>query len=78
MGHEFTGIIVDAGKDVKSVKIGDKVVAPFTVSCLDCFYCKMGHTSRCTRSTLFGSEALDGMYYHVSCYLEVLMLNFPP
>ncbi|EMR70053.1 putative alcohol dehydrogenase protein [Eutypa lata UCREL1] len=38
MGHEFTGIIIDAGKNVKSVKIGDKIVAPFTLSCLDCFY----------------------------------------
>ncbi|RYO79804.1 hypothetical protein DL766_006574 [Monosporascus sp. MC13-8B] len=35
MGHEFTGIVVDAGKDVKSVKIGDKVVSPFTVSWAD-------------------------------------------
>lgn len=32
MGHEFTGTVVDAGKDVKSVQIGDKVVSPFTVS----------------------------------------------
>ncbi|RYP79098.1 hypothetical protein DL771_000076 [Monosporascus sp. 5C6A] len=57
MGHEFTGMVVDLGKDVKSVKIGDKIVSPFTV--LDCFYCKMGYTSRCTQSTLFGCKALD-------------------
>ncbi|RYP21505.1 hypothetical protein DL767_009239 [Monosporascus sp. MG133] len=59
MGHEFTGIVVDVGKDVKSVKVGDKIVSPFTVSCLDCFYCKMGYTSRCTQSALFGCKALD-------------------
>ncbi|RYC64063.1 hypothetical protein CHU98_g2164 [Xylaria longipes] len=34
MGHEFTGTVVAAGKNVKTVNIGDKVVAPFTVSCL--------------------------------------------
>ncbi|KAF3059227.1 putative zinc-type alcohol dehydrogenase-like protein YbdR [Daldinia childiae] len=34
MGHEFAGTVVAAGNDVKSVKIGDKVVSPFTVSCL--------------------------------------------
>lgn len=30
MGHEFTGIIVEAGADVKTLKVGDKVVSPFT------------------------------------------------
>lgn len=34
MGHEFTGIVKEAGKDVKTVKVGDKVVSPFTVSWL--------------------------------------------
>jgi threonine dehydrogenase-like Zn-dependent dehydrogenase len=32
MGHEFTGIVVDAGNEVKTVEVGDKVVSPFTVS----------------------------------------------
>lgn len=32
MGHEFTGTVVDAGSDVKTVKVGDKVVSPFTAS----------------------------------------------
>ena len=31
-GHEFTGTVVEAGAEVKSAKVGDKVVAPFTVS----------------------------------------------
>jgi threonine dehydrogenase-like Zn-dependent dehydrogenase len=32
MGHEFVGTVVQAGSEVKSVAVGDKVVAPFTVS----------------------------------------------
>ena len=32
MGHEFTGTVVATGPAVKSVAIGDKVVAPFTAS----------------------------------------------
>ncbi len=32
MGHEFVGSIVEAGSDVKTVQVGDKVVTPFTVS----------------------------------------------
>ncbi|KAI5863193.1 putative alcohol dehydrogenase [Durotheca rogersii] len=60
MGHEFTGAVVAAGAAVKTVEIGDKVVSPFTTSCMDCFYCKNGYTSRCVHSLLFGSEKLDG------------------
>ncbi|UKZ78809.1 hypothetical protein TrVFT333_006554 [Trichoderma virens FT-333] len=33
MGHEFTGTVVAAGSAVKSVAVGDKIVAPFTASC---------------------------------------------
>jgi threonine dehydrogenase-like Zn-dependent dehydrogenase len=32
MGHEFVGTVVQAGDEVETVKLGDKVVAPFTVS----------------------------------------------
>ncbi|EZF29069.1 zinc-type alcohol dehydrogenase-like protein [Trichophyton mentagrophytes] len=60
MGHEFTGTVVDAGSDVKTVKVGDKVVSPFTASCGDCFYCKSGFSSRCVKSLLLGCPALNG------------------
>jgi threonine dehydrogenase-like Zn-dependent dehydrogenase len=36
MGHEFTGTIVQAGDSVKTVKVGDKIVCPFTVSWYVC------------------------------------------
>ncbi|EXF73054.1 alcohol dehydrogenase GroES-like domain-containing protein [Colletotrichum fioriniae PJ7] len=60
MGHEFTGTIVEKGASVTSLDIGDRVVSPFTSSCMKCFYCKNGYTSRCARSKLFGCGALDG------------------
>lgn len=60
MGHEFTGTVVEAGSEVKAIKVGDRVVAPFTASCGECFYCQSGFSARCTQSQLFGSAALDG------------------
>lgn len=60
MGHEFTGIAHAVGSSVKTIKVGDKVVAPFTVSCGTCFYCLHGFSSRCASSLLFGSPGLDG------------------
>ncbi|KAI3535602.1 alcohol dehydrogenase GroES-like domain-containing protein [Colletotrichum abscissum] len=60
MGHEFTGTVIEKGAAVTSLNIGDRVVSPFTSSCMNCFYCKNGYTSRCARSKLFGCGALDG------------------
>ncbi|MCJ1474932.1 hypothetical protein MMC13_003592 [Lambiella insularis] len=76
MGHEFTGTVEEVGSEVQNFKKGDQVVSPFTVSwsatstlasidvinkdSLKCFYCKNGYSSRCERSLLFGTTALDG------------------
>ncbi len=54
MGHEFTGEIVEIGKDVKHLKVGDTVISPFTTNCGQCFFCRSGLTSRCEKNQLFG------------------------
>lgn len=60
MGHEFTGYVDEVGDAVKDFKRGDHVVSPFTTTCGDCFYCKNGYSSRCSKSLLFGSAVLEG------------------
>lgn len=60
MGHEFTGVVEQIGSDVQSLKPGDSIVSPFTVSCGVCFYCKRGFSSRCEKCLLFGCPLLDG------------------
>ena len=54
MGHEMVGRVVAVGEEVRCVKTGDQVFAPFTTSCGFCFYCKRGLSSRCQRGQLFG------------------------
>jgi threonine dehydrogenase-like Zn-dependent dehydrogenase len=39
LGHEFMGIVEEAGPAVTRVKKGDRVVVPFTISCGQCFFC---------------------------------------
>lgn len=63
LGHEFAGEIVEVGKAVKSVRMGDAVISPFSVSCGECFYCQIGLTSRCVKSQLFG-WVQDGIGLH--------------
>lgn len=54
MGHEVVGEVVEVGAGVSRFRRGDRVVAPFTTSCGDCFYCRSGLSSRCERGQLLG------------------------
>jgi threonine dehydrogenase-like Zn-dependent dehydrogenase len=60
MGHELVGVVEQVGAAVRVLRPGDRVVAPFTVSCGACFYCKRGQTGRCVRSRGFGFVGEDG------------------
>lgn len=53
-GHEAVGVVSDIGSDVSSVRPGDRVIVPFTVSCGHCGNCLRGLSSRCDSSALFG------------------------
>jgi threonine dehydrogenase-like Zn-dependent dehydrogenase len=50
LGHEFMGEVVEVGKDNKKLKVGDRVVVPFTISCGHCFFCKEELWSLCDNS----------------------------
>ncbi len=47
LGHEFMGIVVDAGKEVTNLQKGDRVVIPFVIACGDCFFCEKQLFSAC-------------------------------
>lgn len=40
LGHEFMGEVVEIGSKKNKLKVGDKVVVPFTISCGKCKFCK--------------------------------------
>lgn len=50
LGHETMGEVVAVGAENNKLKIGDRVVVPFTISCGECFFCKRGYFSGCERS----------------------------
>jgi threonine dehydrogenase-like Zn-dependent dehydrogenase len=50
LGHEFMGEVVDVGKGVNNLKVGDRVVVPFPISCGNCFFCKKELYSLCENS----------------------------
>ncbi|WP_421695522.1 zinc-dependent alcohol dehydrogenase [Aestuariivirga sp.] len=50
VGHETMGEVVEVGPDCKNLKVGDRVVIPFTISCGECYFCQNGWYSACERS----------------------------
>ncbi|MBB6599949.1 zinc-dependent alcohol dehydrogenase [Luteimonas sp. MC1825] len=47
LGHEFMGIVEDAGAGVTRVKVGDRVVIPFVIACGKCFHCMLDEFAAC-------------------------------
>jgi threonine dehydrogenase-like Zn-dependent dehydrogenase len=62
LGHEFMGEIVDVGPNVKRLRVGDRVVVPFTIACGGCTHCARQQWSLCDNSNPNGwiSEKLMG------------------
>ena len=50
LGHEFMGEVVEVGPGVGNLKVGDRVVVPFTIACGNCFFCQRQLWSLCDNS----------------------------
>ena len=58
MGHETMGEVVEVGAESKGkLKVGDRVVIPFTIICGECEQCKRGNFSVCERTNRNGHIA---------------------
>ncbi|HEY8578993.1 MAG TPA: zinc-dependent alcohol dehydrogenase [Beijerinckiaceae bacterium] len=63
LGHEFMGEVMEVGSENKKLKVGDRVVVPFTICCGECEQCRRQNFSVCERTnrnrelarTMFGA-----------------------
>lgn len=60
LGHEFVGVVHQAGPGVCNFRTGDRVVAPAAPWCGNCPACRRGQIQRCERGGVFGSGAAYG------------------
>lgn len=59
LGHEFMGIVEEAGPDVTEVKKGDRVVIPFVIACGECFHCRLTEFSACETTNTGNGSAMN-------------------
>ena len=71
IGHELCGEVVEVGKEVKSVKIGDIVSAETHIVCGDCYQCKIGNMHICDNVKILGVD-IDGVFAE---YVKIPALN---
>ena len=60
MGHEFIGVVEAVGDDVRTVKPGDVVVAPFAWSDGTCVFCQAGLQTSCLHGGFWARDGIDG------------------
>ncbi|HLQ18286.1 MAG TPA: zinc-dependent alcohol dehydrogenase [Tabrizicola sp.] len=64
LGHEFMGRVVETGPG-STLRKGERVVVPFTISCGGCFFCQMGQFSACDNSNpVEKQDATEAAYGH--------------
>jgi threonine dehydrogenase-like Zn-dependent dehydrogenase len=68
MGHEFMGEVVEVGPENKKLRVGDRVVVPFTIVCGECDQCRRGYFSVCERSNR-NKEMADKVFGHTTAGL---------
>ena len=68
LGHETMGEVVEVGRDNKKLKVGDRIVVPFTIICGECDQCKRGNFSVC-ETTNRNKEVAAAAFGHTTAGL---------
>lgn len=77
MGHEFTGCVSEAGRNVKGISAGDRVAVQPVNFCGKCHYCRQGLTNVCTDKKFLGVMEVNGSMAEYVCVPAGLAYKLP-
>ena len=77
LGHEPGGVVVEVGKDVKHLKVGDKVALEPGKTCGHCEFCKTGRYNLCPDVVFFATPPVDGVFQEYVAHEAGLCFKLP-
>ena len=77
MGHEWSGKIVEVGKDVRTLRVGDNVAGESHIPCGNCYYCRTGNMHVCQNMLIFGVQTKEGSFAKYAAVPEIIAYRLP-
>jgi len=78
LGHEFSGDVVEIGKNVTMVKVGDVVAGETHIPCEQCLMCRTGRMHICENMKIFGVHVPEGAFAEYAVIPETIAYKLPP
>lgn len=77
LGHEPGGIVVEVGKNVKTLTVGDKVALEPGKTCGTCEFCRRGEYNLCPEVIFFATPPVDGVFQEYVAHEANLCFKLP-
>lgn len=77
LGHESGGTVVEVGKDVKHLKVGDRVALEPGKTCGKCEFCRTGRYNLCPDVVFFATPPVDGVFQEYVAHEAGLCFKLP-
>jgi len=77
LGHEVSGEVVDIGRNVTSLRIGDRVALEPGIPCGKCVFCRSGRYNLCPDIRFMGTPPIDGAFREYIAHPETFTYKIP-
>jgi len=77
VGHEFSGKVVEVGKEAKSIRPGDNVAGESHIPCGICYYCRTGNMHICQDMLILGLQTREGSFAKYVAVPEIIAYRLP-
>ncbi len=77
LGHEASGVVTKLGKNVNSLKVGDRVALEPGKTCGKCEFCRTGRYNLCSDVVFFATPPVDGVFSEYATHPQSLCFKLP-